>query len=583
MADLQSRFWSSRVSRRRLLRGGLVVGAGLAGAALIGCGEGEPTGGGTAPAGGTTAPGGSPTAAATSPPAGAAKPGGTLRVALPGGPTLDSLDMNRTTGTWTHLEGLTIFDTLTVEDPDKELVGSLAESWEEAEDSLSAVLQLRKGVTFHDGTEFTSEHVKFLLDRVSDPDNTRALAKSYLGPSYTSTDVVDEHTAKINLNAPNFTMLRRFTRAYFGVPSMVAVDAMGLDGFARQPVGSGPWSFDEWVQDNRVSVKKFEDYNWAPPIFAHQGPAYLDGISFIEIPDQESRANAIESGDVDVMEEVPPVAVDRFKDDDRFKTFSARPQGEGYHIRINSQVDPTNDARVRQAIEHAIDRQEIIDLVYFGVHELSYSPLSSSAYGWDPALKDRYPYEFDPKKAAELLDAAGWTMGAGGAREKGGQPLRLTYFSNFKDVAELVQVQLREVGIDVAIDIVAPGTESQDRAFGARDHFTDGGTQQAGFLNEDSDILRVIYAPSQIGSQSNATFMGYQDDHLADVLTKQQQVPRGEERIALLQEAQQIIVNAAIIVPVFDPVKYLIAKKDVEDIKMWPVNFYSFFYDTYFS
>lgn len=570
MSDFESSYWKRRVSRRGLLRGSLVMGAGLAGAALLGCGGGDEDAGSSSSQPGTTTSGQGKTVAA--------KAGGRLRVGLPAGPTLDSLDSSRTTGTWTHLEAMTIFDTLVVESEDKKLVGSLAESWETAPDNLSVVLKLRRGVSFPDGSEFKSANVKFLMDRVRAPDNSRALAFGYIGPSYAGTELVDDYTAKINLNAPNPTMLRRFTRAYLGVPSMAQVEKVGLDEFARRPLGSGPFILTEWVNKDHVTVKKNAQYNWAPPIFAHQGAAYLDEIVFVEIPDQESRASALEAGDIDVMEEVPPVAIERLLKDNRFRSFNAVPQGQTYLMRINTRKAPTDDVRVRQALNHAVNKAEILKLVYFNLHKPASTVLSSSSFGHDSSL-NKYPH--DKAKAAALLDAAGWKLGPSGVREKDGQRMELQYYSTFKDIAEIVQIQLKELGVGIKIELVNAGTDSDNRGRQGIDHLNDGGTQQAGFLNEDPDVMRADFHSAGIkGGRSGTVFMGYEDAKLDDVLTKSQQLPdRSEERAKLLRDAQNMIMDAAIVIPIFDGVKYLIAKKNVNDLKMWPVNFYTHFYD----
>jgi peptide/nickel transport system substrate-binding protein len=472
---------------------------------------------------------------------------------------------------------MTIFDTLVVESEDKKLVGSLAESWENAPDSLSVVLKLRRGVSFPDGSEFKSAHVKFLMDRVRAADNSRALAFGYIGPSYVSTELVDDFTAKINLNAPNHTMLRRFTRAYLGVPSMAQVAKIGLDEFARKPLGSGPFTLTEWVNKDHVTVKKNPQYNWAPSIFGHPGAAYLDEIVFVEIPDQESRASALEAGDIDVMEEVPPVAVERLLKDNRFRSFNAVPQGQSYLMRINTKKAPTDDVRVRQALNHGINKAEILKLVYFNLHKPAHTVLSSSSFGYDQSLQT-VPY--DKAKAAALLDAAGWKLGPGGVRERDGR-LELLYYSTFKDIAEIVQIQLKELGVGVKIDLVAAGTDSDNRGRQATDNMNDGGTQQAGFLNEDPDVMRADFHSSGIkGGRSGTAFMGYEDAKLDDTLTRSQQLPdRSEERAKLLRDAQAMIMDAAIVVPIFDGVKYLLARKNVNDLKMWPVNFYTHFYD----
>ena len=376
-------------------------------------------------------------------------------------------------------------------------------------------------------------------------------------------------------------MLRRFTRAYFGMPSMAAAEKLGDEGFARAPVASGPFVFKEWIAKDRVTMTKNAAYNWAPEIFQHQGPPYLDVLNFRVIPDQETRANALESGDVHGIEEVPPVHVDRFSKDRNYKTIIAEPQGQAYVIRLNTKLAPTNEVLVRRALNHAINKEEIIKTVYFNVHVPAYSTLSTSTFGYDAKLKELYPY--DVNRAKQLLDQAGWTVGPSGVRQKGGQELALSYISTFKDVAEIVQNQLRPLGVKINIELIPTGTPGNQRQLEARDHLQDGGTQQAGGLNEDPDVLRSTYHPQYIGSTAAATFMGFDDARLGELLNRQQQLPeRGEERRRVLEEIQRYQMENGIVVPVFSGRKAFVTAKNVEGVVILPVNFYEFFYDAHF-
>lgn len=561
----QDTYWT----RRRFMAA--VGAAGMTGLSLA-CGGGkDESAKSTAAAPGT---GGSPAAKAV-------KQGGTLVVGLPNEPEFQSLDLNRTTGTWTHLIGLTIYDTMVVEDKDKNLQGSLAASWEEAPDGLSVVFKLKQGVTFHDGTPFTAEAVKFWINRIADKDNNRALAFSYLGPSYDSTEVIDAATAKIKLKAPNQTMLRRFTRAYFGVPSPTAVDKAGLENFARAPVASGPFVFKEWVAKDHVTLTKNANYNWAPSIFEHNGPPYIDVLNFRVIPDQATRSAALESGDVKAIDEVPPVDVDRFQKDKKFNLIMAEPQGTSWFIRLNTRVAPTSDILVRRALNHAINKDAIIKTVYYGVHTPAYGPVTSSTFGFNPNLKDMYPY--DVNRAKQLLDQAGWTAGPGGVRQKSGQEMVLTYHTSFRTTAELVQSQLRELGIKVNIELLPAGTASQNADLEHKDNLTDAGSQQAGFLNEDPDVLRSQLHSRYDGSQGYASFIGFKDQELDGLLDKQQQFPRNDERKKILQDIQRLMMEHALMVPIFNGRKALVTAKDVAGVVIMPVNFYAFFYDARFQ
>ncbi|MGI8550852.1 MAG: ABC transporter substrate-binding protein, partial [Dehalococcoidia bacterium] len=474
------------MSRRQLLAGlGVIAGA----ASLAGCG-GSKTG---TSAGSATSRSG--TAASSKNPV---KAGGVLQVGLPNEPEYQSLDLNKTIGTWTHLVGLTIFDTLLVKDQATEtkLLPGLAAAYETNPDATEFTFKLRQGVKFHDGTDFNAEAVKYMMTRATDPKNSAALAFSYTGPSYQSTEVIDPQTVKMRFTKPNPVILSRFTRAYFGIPSPSAAEKMGDDKFSRGPVGSGPFVFKEWAAKDHVTVTKNPAYTWAPEIFAHHDATYLDALNFRVIPEPATRSSALDSGDIKVLEETPPQDVSRFLADNRFHGVQSDPQGTSYLIYLNAGKPPTDEIAVRKAINHAFDKAAAIKTTFFGLHQPAYSPLTHTTFGYDDSLKGLYPH--DVAKANALLDQAGWTMGSSGVRQKNGHDLSLSYISSFKDLGELVQSQLKQIGARVEITIVPSGTQQQDRMLKAQDHMRDSGTQQAGFLNEDPDIMRVILSPDYI-------------------------------------------------------------------------------------
>src|SRR5579884_3927723 len=203
---MNDNYWTDRrrVNRRRFIAGlGIAAGS----LALAACGGGKSSS--PSSSGGSAGTGASGTAAK-----GAVKAGGTLQVGLPNEPEYQSLDLNKTIGTWTHLVGLTIFDTLLVKDRETEtkLLPNLATSYEASPDLTEFTLKLRQGVTFHDGTPFTADAVKFMMTRATDPKNSAALAYSYTGPNYKTTEVIDPTTAKIVFTKPNPVILSRFTR-----------------------------------------------------------------------------------------------------------------------------------------------------------------------------------------------------------------------------------------------------------------------------------------------------------------------------------------------------------------------------------
>jgi peptide/nickel transport system substrate-binding protein len=562
--------WSGRrkrVNRRRFIAGVGIVASGLA----LGACSGSK---------GTSSSQTSTSAAAT---AKAAQPGGTLRVALPNEPEYQSLDLNKTVGTWTHLIGLTIFDTLLIKDRETQtkLFPNLAMSFEANPDLTEFTFKLRRGVKFHDGTDLTAEAVQYMMTRVTDPKNSAALAYSYTGPSYKTTEVIDPYTVKLVFTQPNPVILSRLTRAYFGIPSPTAVEKMGDDKFSRNPVGSGPFFFKEWVAKDHVTVTKHAAYSWGADIFAHHDAPYLDAIIFRAIPEPSTRAAALDSGDVNVMEETPPQDVARFLADNRFRGIQSYPQGTAYMIDLNTRKPPTDDIVVRKALNHAINKEAVIKTVFFGLHKPAYSPITHTTFGYDDSLSSMYPYDLG--KANQMLEGAGWTMGPSGVRQKDGRELVLSYISVFKDLGEYLQSQLKQIGAKLEITIVPPGTQRTDRMIKAIDNMVDTGTQQAGFLNEDPDIMRVILSPDYIGKQADPSFIGFQNDRLTAILNQQQQHLNNDTRAGLLKQAQRIIMENALIVPIFDGRKTIVAEKSVEGLFIGPVFFYPFFYDVYFA
>lgn len=236
----------SRVHRRTLLRLGS-AGAGLAFLARV-PGLGDQT--------------------LAAPSAQDAAPGGTLTYARDG--DADSLDPHKTTTTLSWQVQSQLFEGLTAFDADGNIVPNLAKSWEISDDGLEVTFVLQEGVTFHDGTPFNAEAVKFTFDRFID-EATGNPSKASIGP-LTGTEVVDEMTAKMTFSAPFAPLLSFLTDPFAGILSPTAVEAAG-DEFGNAPVGSGPFKFVEWVKGDHITLERFDEYKGFHPMYNHEGPA----------------------------------------------------------------------------------------------------------------------------------------------------------------------------------------------------------------------------------------------------------------------------------------------------------------------
>ena len=322
----------------------------------------------------------------------------------------------------------------------------LATDWEYI-DETRLRFTLREGVTFHDGTPFNAEAVKFTWDRAlfSDPPGRW----SGLAGPIAAVEVVDDYTVDIVSSVPYGPLLLTATMVYTGVVSPTAVEQYGED-YGRNPVGTGPFKFVEWVTNDHITLEANEDY-W-------RGAPELDRVVFRVIPEDGARMLALRAGEVDMVLNPPPSDLPSFENDPNF-TVAAADSVQVFYLGFNLEREPTDDVRVRQAVHHALDIPLIVESILEGGATVATSVISPGVFGYiDMGLTERYPY--DPERAGELLEEAGWVDSNGdGIRDRDGEPLVLEvlpangrYLRDI-EVAEVVQEFLRQVGIDAQLDV----------------------------------------------------------------------------------------------------------------------------------
>jgi peptide/nickel transport system substrate-binding protein len=341
--------------------------------------------------------------------------------------------------------------------------GILAESWDVSQDGLEYTFHLRSGISFHDGTEFNADAVKFTFDRIIDP-QTKAVSIGWID-ALKETVVVDPRTVKLVLKQPFSPLLSNLTVGSFGIVSPTAVQNLGAD-FGRTPVGTGPFKFKDWTPGESVTIERNDNWRNFHTYIENPGPVYLDQLVFRNIPEADTQLAALQSGEVDVID-LPPREVQSFKDDGQYQVFLA-PDALIQYVEF-SMVKPAegqylaefkppfDDLRVRQAVGHAIDADTIIKSVLFGLATRDYGPISTRLFAYKPEI-EQYGYHYDPAKAKSLLDQAGWVVGADGVREKGGAKLNVVFSTSSESTAEKVgqvlQNQLQQVGFGVKLQSI---------------------------------------------------------------------------------------------------------------------------------
>ncbi len=398
------------------------------------------------PAAATSAP------AATSPPAPTPLPAKAGKITVSHGINVpDTLFQKISDNTLSRMVAHHVLDGLVAVDArDGSVHPWLAAEWDITDGGRVYTFKLRQDVTFHDGTPFNAEAVKFNFDYVFQPDVPQKFAYGAMGGTkYVGTEVVDEYTVKVTFDAPNAVFLVNLSDGGLGIDSPTAVQAAGDDYGIKTLVGTGPFRFKEYVQGSHTTLVRNEDYAWAPDYYENQGPPYLEELTYREIEDADTRLAAMEGGEIQFITINPPQASTVEADPD-LAVLTTPKAGTTRMYLMNLAKPPTDDLRVRQAINHAIDKVGMIQLpAWSGYANPGVAALPSNMIpGGMPASLKALDYDFDVAKANALMDEAGWVMGADGIREKDGVKFILDMIGTTTGVPQMepLDQMLRAIG-----------------------------------------------------------------------------------------------------------------------------------------
>jgi peptide/nickel transport system substrate-binding protein len=371
----------------------------------------------------------------------------------------------------------------------------LAKSWEISSDHLSYTFHLKSGITFSNGDPLDAETVKENFDQHGFGDKKLGIPKDPFWPGYVGTDVVDPLTVKVKISKPNAAFLQVLSNyrasSILGKP-FLKQDLNG-QGKLENWVGTGPYVVEKVDGTTGVTLKRRDDYNWAPEGDPHQGKAYLARIVYKTVPEASTRVGALGSGEAQIARNIAPY-------DEKTITAGGGTvvgvpvQGETNSLKIQLDAKaPTQDLQVRLALQAATDRAEINKTVL----SPSYPIPTSALVKGTPFRGDASSYlTYDLNKAKSLLDADGWKLGADGIRVKGGKKLHFDiwvapYYQVSQAVLELLQSQWKKAGIDLQIHTASP-TEyvAKSSAHGANAN-NDWTFEQGQSSTADPSVLRV--------------------------------------------------------------------------------------------
>ena len=451
-------YQAKQLTRRDFMRKALATGLSLSAAAslLAACSS---TGGvaTTAAAGDTsTTAGGTPVA------------GGTLRE----GYNRDVSKHDPLTTNWYDPAFFAIYETILTDDPEGQTVAQIADSYSASDDGLTYTFNIPSGTKFHSGAELdanTMAEFYKTLQATSFIAGLAAPVDTYEAP--------DANTLLIKMKNPWIGVLGPHKTGYWAVINVQAWnDAGGVESttygteFAD---GTGPFTHEEWVPGSHVLVNKWADYPGSrTPFFENKGPAHLDAIRWTVITEAAQRATQLENGDLDTVIGPAHTDVARLEGNPDLTVYKF-PEWSGYMLSMNHDYPEFfGDQETRQGLSHALDRESMVAAILSGNGAATYGPFPTTDRNYDAAVEALNNY--DVAKANELLDGAGWVVGADGIRERDGGKfafeLMVENESTQQAVASAVSAAFKEVGVDAQVNVVdravaferqsAPGRDS---------------------------------------------------------------------------------------------------------------------------
>jgi peptide/nickel transport system substrate-binding protein len=422
----------------------------------------------------------------------------------------------------------------------------LATQWTVSPDGTKYTFTLKDGVKFTDGTPVDAEAVAWNFDYWENHGGN-STAKVSIDPYYKSAKAVDASHVEISLHKPYPPFLTLVTQGYFGIQSPTAFKARGEKENCEKPIGSGGFVVKEWKHGEEVVLTKNANYTSWPATAKHEGPAIVDEVRWKFIADGVSRYASLGTGESHVVYEVPTV---NWKDaQSRYQTIRYITPGKPVSFYINTKVGPFTDKLVRQAFAYGADRKSAVEAGFHGVIPYEGNPAVSQATpGYDAEVAKAYAY--DPAKADQLLDQAGWTArNADGTRTKNGASLsiKLVYGAAFiftqegATVLQVLQEQWKQIGFDVKL---VPATQAE--LWGGK--YSDPSTFDATpsyWTSPSSAILWIVWRPSTTDSPNGSNRSFYNNETLSRTIQQANAEPDVAKANALYGQAQKIIQDDA--------------------------------------
>lgn len=448
----------------------------------------------------------------------------------------------------------------------------LAESWDIAKDGLTYTFHLRKGVKFHDGTNFDADAVVFSIGRMMKNRNVKFFGKGFdipeqeRTPEYWVSMEMDDTIDSISATGKYTVVfkLKRIEAPFIANLGMDFADIISPTAFLknpkeflRTPVGTGPFKFSKWVKDDKIELLKFDGY-WAKD----KGP-YLDKVIFRAIPENSVRFLELKTGSINICQFPNPADIPMARQDKKLQLFSQPGMNVGY-LSFNHTKEPwKSNVHLRKAIAHAINRKAIVDNIYQGMGEVAKNPIPPTMWGYNTSIPG---YKFDVELAKQELEKAGFKDGKGlGEITLWSMPVPRPYNPEGLKVGVAMVSNLAKIGIKARIVSYDWGTYLKKQ----REQPADMDLFQLGWTGDNGDpdnFLAVLF--DGLASPSIRTQWHNKTYH--DLIVKGKTTIDQAERAKIYEQALQVIFDEVGTIPLAHSTVIWPATKNVQNFKLHP-------------
>jgi peptide/nickel transport system substrate-binding protein len=442
------------------------------------------------------------------------------------------LDPSRAADTTSAMVCLNVYDPLVRRNSSGEIVPSLAESWKFAEDGMSVDFKIRQGVKFHNGYDLTAEDVVFTYNRTLGQPGSALFAEICKG-----LEKVDDTTVRMSLHYPEQAILQYMARANV-IMSEKYFNEVGEDGYAAAPIGTGPYKLIEWQKGSKLTFERYDDY--------FMGPAPIKNVEMRILKELTTQMVALETGEVDLIHSLSGLDIANVKSNDKLSYYETAGTVI-WSIGFNTQLEPFNNVKVRQALAMAINRDDIL----LGAADGSGVPLTiilPPQTTGNPGQENINTFEYDIEGAKALLAEAGYPDGF--------STVISVRDDITKKIGSILQSEWKKLGVEAELNVLERAALITDQRAGLLECYFMGNVS----MTTDASLLLSIMHSSTIPTLNN-TF--YRSDEYDALYTEQTLERDPEKRKEIITEMLNLAAEEVPMVPVYGPVTNLACNKDL--------------------